>query len=72
MSPLGPVKRGDGVVFDAGDPMQREQGGAIMAVLQNASTLSHGALPHTPCDKAESAMKSYCQLLCYLPQLFAN
>eukprot|EP00873_Tetraselmis_striata_P015663 jgi/Tetstr1/435927/TSEL_024809.t1 len=29
----GPVKRGDGVVFDGGRPMEREQGGSVMGVM---------------------------------------
>lgn len=32
-TPQHPVKRGDGIVFDAGRPMEKEEGGAIMGVL---------------------------------------
>ena len=38
----GPVKRGDGVVFDGGKPEQREQGGAVYEVFPAGTQRSEG------------------------------
>lgn len=34
----GPIKRGDGVVFDGGEPEEREQGGAVYEVCESGAT----------------------------------
>jgi hypothetical protein len=44
----GPVKRGDGVVFDAGKPMEREQGGSVMGVLSAGGAAEGTVQLHTP------------------------
>lgn len=36
----GPVKRGDGVVFDSGRPEQREEGGSVYEVFHGAALKS--------------------------------
>ncbi|MCL6457279.1 MAG: U32 family peptidase [Gorillibacterium sp.] len=40
---LAPLKRGDGIVFDAGDPTQKEEGGRVYDLRRNGQKLEGGA-----------------------------
>lgn len=42
VSVLGPIKRGDGVVFDRGHPEEREEGGSVYEVFQEGNKRSLG------------------------------